>query len=280
MTDSLKPADPDQRQVVKHYERGLEAERLSGGTSRLEFARTRELLSRFLPPPPARVVDVGGGPGAYSCWLAGQGYEAHLVDIVPLHVEQARRASDAQPGSPIASATVGDARSLDREDASADVVLLLGPLYHLIERDDRVKALAEARRVLVEGGVVFAVGISRFASLLDGLRLGFLDDPEFRRAVESDLKDGQHRNPGDHPDYFTTAFFHRPEELQSEVEQSGLVHEGMFAIEGPGWLLQDFNDRWKDDARREGLLNAIRLIEQEPSLVGASAHLLAVARKI
>ena len=140
-------------------------------------------------------------------------------------------------------------------------------------------ALREAHRVLAGGGLLFAAAISRFASVLDGLVRGYLDDPVFGKIVQQDLKDGQHRNPTDNPAYFTTAFFHRPEELRHEVEEAGFRIEEVFAIEGPGWLLQDFDDHWNDTGRRERLLSAIRDLETEPSTLGMSAHLLAVGRK-
>ena len=97
-------------------------------------------------------------------------------------------------------------------------MLLLGPLYHLTERDDRLAAWREARRVLRPGGVVLAAAISRFASTLDGLRLGLFDDDAFAQIAERDLRDGQHRNPTGNPRYFTTTYFHRPEELRTEVK--------------------------------------------------------------
>lgn len=266
-------------EMLAHYESGYEARRLSRGTGQLERARTEELVKRYLPSPPAVVFDVGGGAGVYACWLAREGYEVHLVDAMPLHVEQAREASSRQPGYALASINVGDARRLAREEASVDAVLLFGPLYHLTERDDRIAALGEARRILRPGGLVLAAVISRFASVLDGLFLQLLDDPEFQGIVRRDLADGQHRNPTNHPAYFTTAFFHHPEELKREMEEAGLRHEGTLAIEGPGWLLQDFENHWGDDGRRTRLLDAVRAVEAEASLLGASAHLMAVARK-
>src|SRR6185295_15870885 len=110
----------------------------------------------------------------------------------------------------LASAAVGDARRLEAADNTADAVLLLGPLYHLTEREDRVKALSEAFRVLKPGGVLLAAAISRFASFLDGVRHGFLADPIFVDLVRQDLATGQHRNPNHTAGYFSTAFFHQP----------------------------------------------------------------------
>jgi hypothetical protein len=108
-----------------------------------------------------------------------------------------------------------------------------------------------------------AVGISRFASALDGLVRGWLDVPEFVRLVQCDLRDGQHRNPTNRPEYFTTAFFHHPDELKAEVEEAGLRHDPTVVIEGPGGLLQNFAERWNDPGRRERLLNVIRRLAVE-----------------
>jgi ubiquinone/menaquinone biosynthesis C-methylase UbiE len=265
-------------EIAAHYASVPERERLTGPGS-LERVRTWELLTRFLPPPPAVVMDVGGAAGVYALSLAARGYEVHLVDPVALHVEQARRASAGQPARPLASATVGDARQLDRPDASADAVLLLGPLYHLTDRADRVAALAEARRVLRPGGVLAAAAISRFASTYDGLLRGFIDELGFEAIVERDVREGQHRNPTGRPHWFTTAFFHLPGELAEEVGDAGLRLDAVLAVEGPGGVLPDLAERLTDPVRRRRLLAAIRRVEAEPSLLGASSHLLAVAHR-
>jgi ubiquinone/menaquinone biosynthesis C-methylase UbiE len=279
MSESFESQSSLPPEFFEHYASGYEAQRLQSGTSQIELARTQELVMRYMPLPPAVIVDVGGGPGVYACWLAKQGYEVHLVDATPLHVELARQASAAQPDAPLVSIEVGDARLLKRPDESCDVVLLLGPLYHLTERVDRLTALHQARRVLRSGGLLLAVCISRFASALDGLRQGLFDDPAFAQIVARDLVDGQHRNPTNHPEYFTTAFFHHPQELQTEVEESGFLYERTLPVEGPLWLSQYVVDNFNDQQRREQLLALARQLEEEPSLLGASAHLLVVARK-
>ena len=270
MADS-KAAD---EKVVAFYTKGLERDRLAEGAGALEFARTQALLERYLPPAPAIIADVGGGPGRYAIWLAEHGYQIHLVDPVPLHIEQAKGT-----GASLASAQVGDARDLKLPNASVDAVLLLGPLYHLPERDDRLRALGEARRLCRPGGVVIAAAISRFASTLDGLRAGYLEDPEFAKVAAGDRRDGRHYNPTGNPAYFTTAYFHRPEELADECAEVGLAHEATLAVEGPAWLFHDVEARLADARRRAVLLDALAALEMEPALLGVSAHLLAVARR-
>lgn len=265
--------------ILLHYIETDEASRLRQGWFQLEQARTRELILRHLPPAPATIIDAGGGAGAYACWLASYGYEVHLIDPVPKHVDQAHAASKQQPAYPLASAEVGDARHLPQGEATAHAVLLLGPLYHLVERSDRIACLREAHRVLRPGGLVWGAAISRFASLFDSLSSGFFDDPEFAPILARDLEDGQHRNPTRNLIYFTDAFFHRPGELSRDFLAAGFKVVELVAIEGPGWLARDFDRLWNDPAQRERLLAAVRKVEREPSVLGATSHIMAIGRK-
>ena len=207
----------------------------------------------------------------YALPLASRGYQVHLIDPVPSHVERARALSKASE-APLASADVGEARQLQVPDAAFDVVLLYGPLYHLTDRRDRVAALAEARRVLVPGGLVLSAYISRFASALDGIQEGALREETFAAIVDRDLTDGVHQNPTIRPEWFTTAYFHRPEEIRPEIEEAGLRFDNLIAVEGPGWMNQDL-DTWLDEAEaRDRLLHVLRRLETEPSLVVAVVH--------
>ena len=155
----------------------------------------------------------------------------------------------------------------------------MGPLYHLVDVQDRTRALAEAHRVLKAGGRLFAVGISRFASTIDGLMSGYYLDPDFRQIMRRDLQDGQHRNPTSKSSYFTDAFFHHPEELKAEVLGAGFELQGLFAVEGISYMMQDLAQGWGDEHHRAFLLKLIEKTEQEPSLIGASPHLMCVAVK-
>jgi SAM-dependent methyltransferase len=273
--DSARAID---REVAAYYGLGEEELRLDAAGFPLERVRTQLILRRVLPLAPATVLDVGGAAGAYAFWLADLGYAVHLIDPIPLHIEQARRAAPSSAHTPLASMRVGDARALDWPDGAADAVLLLGPLYHLTERADRVAALSEARRVTRPGGLVIAAAISRFASLLDGLMRGLLADPAFARIVDGDLRDGQHRNPTSKAQYFTTAYFHTPDELRSEITDAGWHLEELVAVEGPAAFVNaNLGDQGKP-VSLERSLPLIERVEHEPSLLGASPHWLAIAR--
>lgn len=224
------------------------------------------------------MYDVGGAAGAYAFWLASLGYETHLIDTVPRLVELAIGNNESAE-HPLTSADVGDARGLPFGDSSADCVLLLGPLYHLTARQDRVRAVAEAARVLKPGGILFAACITRWASLFDGLVQDYLGDPAFVELMEEDLRTGQHRNPTGYLAYFTSAYLHTPGEFEDELGSSGLTVEAIFGLEGPAPLLADFEKRWSQERTRADLMRVAEAIEEEPSLRGLSPHLLGVCRK-
>jgi ubiquinone/menaquinone biosynthesis C-methylase UbiE len=262
-------------EIQEHYLKVQESQRLLSEQGELEKLRTQAILASHLPLAPAHVFDVGGGAGVHAFWLAEQGYQVHLIDPVELHLEQAR-CQAAASGVALASISLGDARKLDMSSGIADAVLLLGPLYHLTERLERMRALDEARRILKPRSVLLAAGISRFASLIDGLSRGFFQDTAFRDIVAADLASGQHRNPTSNPLYFTTAYFHRPEELAVEVREAGFREVRVLAVEGPAWSAPQFRKTWGDTVERERLMAFLSLIETEPSILGASAHFLVV----
>ncbi len=218
-------------------------------------------------PPPAAVLVIGGGTGVHAEWLAGRGFDVHLIDPVEEHVAAAAKL----PG--VASA-VGDASLLSQRDDSQDAVLLLGPLYHLPQRADRLQALREARRVARPGAPVIAAGISRYATLMD---IG--SDGRLTETVEPFLHHlhatGQFR--GDVVG-FTTAYFHLPDELALDLADAGLSDVEVLGIEGPaGPTLRALGLDCLDQ-RLEAAVRAARMVEREPALIAASGHLLAVGR--
>lgn len=259
--------------VREFYDLYDEEERLATPAGQFEFARTLDILIRHLPPPPARVYDIGGATGRYSEVLAAHGYETHLLDPVPRHVEHALRRGA------IASATQGDARRLPWAGNQADAILLMGPLYHLSDPADRQSALLEARRVLKRGGILVASAIGRYTAFLDGLNRGFIDDPRFQPIVLRTIDSGVHENDTGDPSYFTSAHYHLPRELRQELERGGFVDPTVFAVEGPVYIAPDLEERWRDVQRREFLMEVLRRLEREESLLGASQHLLSLARK-
>jgi ubiquinone/menaquinone biosynthesis C-methylase UbiE len=263
-------------EIIEHYSRGNEENRLTGIS--LEKIRTQEIIKRHIPEPPAKVLDVGGANGVYSFWLSQNGYEVHLIDIVPLHIEQAKEYSE-QTKIQLNSCIVGDARELPFSDSCFDVVLLMGPLYHLTEKRDRLKALNEAKRVLKPGGIVICAVISRFGSMLEGFHYGLVSDPQFVTMMNRDLICGQHRNEYKKEGYFTTAFLHHPEELKEEIADSGIDLVGLFAVEGFACRIPEVDKKCEDKNYLETLLETLRKIECENTLLGVSSHFIGIGKK-
>ena len=237
---------PDDRNLAAmraYYERGEEEARLADGAAgQLEFERTKEIVLRDLPPAPAVVADIGGGPGRYTHWLAGLGYQVVHRDLMPLHVAQVER--DRAAGAHIDSA-VADARDLDLAGASVDAVLLLGPLYHLERRPDRLAALAEARRIARPGAPVFAAAINRWAMRLDDVlrRRRYEQFPHLESMLGPLERTGQITPV--YPGSFV-GYAHRPDQLRSELRSAGLHVTSLVSVEGPAFLLGDLPERLAD----------------------------------
>ncbi|MFI7675163.1 class I SAM-dependent methyltransferase [Actinophytocola sp. NPDC049390] len=251
--------------ILEYYERGGEDTRL---VDSLELLRTKVLLRRHLPEK-ASVLDVGGASGVYATWLAEEGHRVRLVDPVPRHVATARAKG--------IDAVEGDARGLAEPDASHDAVLLLGPLYHLLDRADRVRALSEAARVSRD--LVIAAAISRWSPMFEGMLAGLVDVPGFTPMLREDLTSGTRRGTQHVPYGFTTCYFHRPEEIVSEVADAGLTLVDLLPVEGMAYWIPDVTDRLADPDKRAVLLELLERTEREPALLGATAHLLAIARR-
>ncbi|GLJ60817.1 hypothetical protein GCM10017576_09460 [Microbacterium barkeri] len=261
----------DERIRAYYGEHFDEGERLSSRSAagRLEFLRVQSLVRARLQPA-STVLDVGGATGTHARWLVADGHAVTLVDPVPAQVDVAARI----PG---VRALVGDARSLEDVDASADAVIMLGPLYHLQDRADRLRALAEALRVLRPGGVVFAGAISRLSALTKTvLARGFRDLPadEVRVLLENGTTAGSlapaaGRFPGGH--------HHTAAELSHELSEAGFVDVEVVGLEGPGGMGLELMAP-DEEVVAAGDVLAKRL-EASPYGPDLSPHLLGIASR-
>lgn len=270
-------------EVLSKYNTGIEKDRLHSGLGLIEFERTCEILLERLPAPPAVIYDIGGGYGVYSWWLASKGYTVYLYDISETNIIMAREMSKEYPGCKIEHMEVADARSIDRPDSSADIVLLMGPLYHIVECNERILALKECYRLLKPNGLLFSTAITRYSYMLwaittYGLSNDLLGENEAKEMIARDLLDGQHIK---HPKYngMGRSFFHLPSELKSEIEDAGYTNVDVRGVVGPSWLVPNLDEQWKDKTRRENIMNIVRITEKEESIMGVSTHLMAIAQK-
>lgn len=269
-------------EVFDFYNNGAEKGRLERGLGIVEFYRTKEVLSNYIVKKGNIIYDVGGGIGVYSSWLASEGNEVHLLELAPNAVEYAIK---SQSKDNLFKAEVCDARNINRENESADIVLLMGPLYHLQNKEDRKKVLNEAKRVLKKGGILFSVGISKFSSTTGALSTygngnEFLDDPIYFNMIQNELISGVHIRPKEYSNFITQAYFHTPRELQEELEVVGFETIQKHAIEGVIWFTPFLNEYWKDEEKRNILLKILNQTDTEESLMGMSPHFMIVSKKV
>jgi len=256
--------------MAAFYGQGTELGRLELQNP-LEYQRTKAILEERLPPT-GRLIDVGGGPGVYASWFASRGYEVDLVDPIALHVEQARQAGER--GAPF-HAHLGDARKLGFDDAVADIVVMMGPLFHLVEAGDRAQALSETYRVLRPGGVLATSAMGRFFIFGHAVASNEIRNPVVAEQVTSMVLTGE--RPASWGPF--DAHAHRPEELESEVRAAGFVDVEVLAIEAFFHLLGDIAGRLADPPSREAMLTLLHRFEADPGLLQFSGHLMALGRK-
>jgi ubiquinone/menaquinone biosynthesis C-methylase UbiE len=268
----------DKKTINDYYAQEIEANRLEQEAFMLEGIRTKEIIERYVGNRKLEILDIGGGAGYYSFWLQQLGHSVTLVDLSPKNIELAKKYSESN-GIKLKKFETGDAVNLKFADAQFDMVLLFGPLYHLIEQNDRIRALSEAARVLKPGGIILAAIISRYASLIDGFQRDLVKDDRFFKILIQDLGSGIHLNDTENPEYFTTAFFHTSKEIIAEISESGLRFEKLLPVESFGWMAPDFSEKSKDPIYMDKLLRVIRMVESNEELMPISPHLIAIARK-
>lgn len=266
--------------VFEFYNTVSEKGRLERGLGVIELYRTKQILSKYINTSNNVIYDIGGGIGIYSQWLAAKGNRVHLLELCPNAVEYAKSNYN---NSFIAE--VCDARSINRSDESADIILLMGPLYHLQSLEERLKVLKECYRVLKKGGVLFSVGISKFSTTTwalstFGSKNNLLNEDVFTDMIEKELKEGIHERPKEYPNLLTQAYFHTPLQLQGEIENVGFETINKHAIEGTIWFTPDLNEKWKDISIRKRLLNILEITENEIELMGMSPHFMIVSKKL
>ena len=260
--------------VEDFYNRSTDQEWNRLERHRTEFSVTMKALLENLPETPADLIDIGSGPGRYSIELAKMGYQITLVDISEVSLNLAKeKASEASVI--LQDVLQQDATDLSKvSDNSFDGVLLFGPLYHLLEEDQRKQAILEAIRVLKPGCFFFATFITRFAPFRDSATR----EPDWvimeHDYANSVLDSGKHTEGKKFPN----AYFVHPDEIQPLMENCGLKTLNLIGVEGiVAGHEEEVNklqgtdwDKWVDLNYKLGL---------EPSLYGASDHILYMGRK-
>ena len=259
--------------VENYYDLHAEQEWQRLDRHRTEFAVTMKALEEFLPPAPHGIIDIGGGPGRYAIALAAKGYRVTLLDLAESNLHLARQKA-SEFGVRLERILQGNALDLTLyPDHSFDAALLMGPLYHLHQKSDRIIAVREARRVLKPGGLIFATFITRYAPFRDYAA----SDPQAvfdeREQWNQMLQDGLNFGEG-----FPDANFSLPKDDIQLMESEGFTTLQILGVEGIAAGHEDKLNLLQGDAW-EYWVDLNYTFASDPALHAAADHLLYIGRK-
>lgn len=265
------------RDIDAFYTKASEESRLENGMGVFEFERIKQLIERYIQNPKSTIIDVGGGTGKYSEWLAKQGHNVVMIEPVEKHLQLAKKRSEKLKNK--FKVIKGASQQLDVKSNVADLVILHGPLYHLQNLEDRETTIAEAKRVLKKGGVVLGFAINHVASTVPGLMQGLIHKKSFLDMCLGELTTGKHSPPTEYPWLLAEAYYHKPSELKEEFSNQGLEIINLLAVEGMIWLDKDYFANMLHKKNKKNLDKLLKATEENEELLAFSPHMLLAAKK-
>ena len=260
------------KSIEQFYNNASEETRLEKGMGIFEFDRIKTLISKHIYKDRSTIIDVGGGTGKYTAWLASLGHQAHLVEPVSKHIILAKKR--ASRSKKTFSIHHGEAQNLPFKNNTADLVILHGPLYHLQEEKERQRAIQEAQRICKSGGIILGVAINYTASTFVGLLNGLIHKPAFFSMCEQELTSGLHNPPDEFPWLLAEAFYHTPALLKQEFASRKLKYLNTYAVEGIVWLDSNYFTNMTHDTKQQVLKALVQLTETDPHLLSVSPHMI------
>ncbi|MBP1991888.1 ubiquinone/menaquinone biosynthesis C-methylase UbiE [Paenibacillus eucommiae] len=266
--------------VIDYYSRFDEWGRLE--REPLEFTINWHYMNKYLPQS-GKVLDNGAGPGKYAMELAKLGYEVTLSDLTPKLVETAReKAAELGLEERFNGFHVLNATHLDGiPDESYDASLMLGPLYHLQQEEERMAAVKELYRVTKKNGIVFAAFQTRLRMLLTSIQHPqFWKPNDHMEAIHHFYETGifNHSDEG----RFTGAYYFEVEGIKPFMESNGFETIDLIGSSGVGLLMtKEQKEYWAEQGEEENekLNQFIIQTAAEPSILGISSHLLYIGKK-
>ena len=265
------------KELEDFYNKASEETRLEKGMGIFEFERIKELIQQHISKPNSTIIDVGGGTGKYSEWLAKNGHQVQLIEPVLKHIKLAGKRTKKLK-NPF-SVTKGIAQKLPYKNESADLVILHGPLYHLQKKEDRIAAILEAKRVLKKDGVILGFAINATASTVVGLMNGMIHANSFFEMCKQELTTGIHNAPKDFPFLLADAYYHKPQQLKEEFLEQNLNFINLFAVEGMIWLDHEYFANMLDKKKSKTLKKLQNITQNDEYLLPFSPHMMISVRK-
>lgn len=243
--------------VEEYYSKSFtEEDRHNDSFGTIQELRTKEVILQYLKEGMS-ILDVGGANGVYSFYFADKGYDTSIVDITPRHIERVVELNNDRVKK-LKGIHIGDAINMDL-GRKYDLVILHGPLYHIVKKEDRLIMLKNIKRHLNKGGIVLGFAINRYAGYFYGVRSGAILNEEYRNSVLNEIKSGfRGLGPG--------WYFHKAKELEDEFLEAGYNVESVKSLVGQTWMLPEIENLIKAKDGLKLLLNLSRSMEDEVNI--------------
>lgn len=263
--------------VRNYYNKSAEHEWSRFDRHRFEFPITLSHINKHIGKDPLKILDVGGGPGRYSIELAKLGHEVFLLDLSEENIEYAKIMAKKMNVN-IMKYIVGDACNLAVfEDKKFDLVLNMGPLYHLVEENDRKKAIQESMRVLKDNGKIAFAFISKYAPIYDTIRR-FKNEIGNRKELINNVYINSTNIVSEKDQNFTDVYFFEPLEIEPMMATFGLKKLSLFGAEGPIAQSEVRLSNLDDNILKEWIDLATKMSETNAGIIG-SDHIIYIGRK-
>lgn len=257
----------NEENLIKYYNKFNEDKRLTHRHGIVEYTTAMKYIHEYLEKMDnPKIMDVGAGTGKYSVALANEGYDVTAVELVK-HNLMTLKAKN----SPI-KAYQGNATNLSSfKDNSFDMVLLFGPLYHLISYEDKLKALTEAKRIVKEDGVIL---VSYYMNEYAIITHGFKDNNILDAIKNNDVDKSFHITPKE-TDLYSMV---RLEDIDKLNKQAGLNRIKILAQDGPSDYIRPIINKMDEETFNIYIKYHLTTCER-PELLGASSHVLDIVKK-
>ena len=256
-----------------YYNKFNEEKRLDSRHGQVEFITSMKYIHKYLeqieqtkPKSEIKILDIGAGTGRYSIPLSEEGYDVSAVELVKHNLGRLK-----QKGS-LVKAYQGNALKLKRfENDSFDVVLLFGPMYHLLEQEEKVKALSEAKRVAKPGGIIFVAYIMNEFSVITYA----FKERHIKEAMETGMLDASYHCTKTANDLYSMV---RTEDIEALNEIVGIKRLQIIAADGAANYIRPYLNALDEEEFRYFIAYHLSTCER-PDLLGASGHLVDILHK-
>ncbi|MBW1296330.1 class I SAM-dependent methyltransferase [Aquimarina litoralis] len=265
------------RNIELFYNKASEETRLDKGMGVFEFERIKSLIEKYISSQNLKIIDVGGGTGKYSEWLAKKGHQVYMVEPVLKHIQIAKNRANKLKNK--FCVQLGESKKLKFQNNFADLIILNGPLYHLQKKEDRDLTIKEAKRVLKNDGIILGFAINYTASTLVGLLNGLIHKKHFFEMCKDELTTGIHNPPSNFPWLLAEAYYHKPEQLKEEFINQELRYLNTYAVEGMAWLDKDYFANMQNAAKKKILIELTKITENDSYLLPFSPHMMIAVKK-